>query len=48
MHEDPQVSVHSVLVVQRDLGLLRRAQVTCGCMCRGLSVWLKFCISGIS
>lgn len=35
MHEDPQVSVHSVVVVQRDPGLLRRAQVTCGCYVQG-------------
>ena len=48
MHEDPQVSVHSVVVVERDLELLRGAQVTRGYTRRGLSVWLKLCISAFS
>lgn len=48
MHKDPQVPEHSVIVVERDLGLLRGAQVTHGYMRKGLSVWLKLCISGFS
>lgn len=35
MHEDPQVSVHSVIGVERDLGLLRRSWVTHG-ICAGV------------
>lgn len=41
MHSGSHVSVHSALVVQRDLGLLRGAQVTHRSTCRGISVWLN-------